>query len=121
MGSCSSQRWPGDEPLPVDPPCSCGLTGSPFEYHRLDCDRSSHPYIDEEACALVEEAVASLVVMRGGERGDAGAVLAALASLIAEAQIRLPGIVADAREQDYTWAVRRRPVGHHGPGRVSSP
>jgi hypothetical protein len=104
MGSCSSRRWLGDQPLPVDPPCPCGLTGSAFEYHRLDCDRSSHPYIDEQACVLVGEAVASLVVMRGGERGDAGAVLAALASLIAEAQSQVPEAVAEARCQDYTWA-----------------
>jgi molybdenum-dependent DNA-binding transcriptional regulator ModE len=53
---------------------------------------------------LVEEAVGSLVVSRGGGRGDAGAVLSALASLIAETQRRLPDAVADARDQEYTWA-----------------
>jgi hypothetical protein len=31
-------------------------------------------------------------------------VLSCLASLIAEAQSRLPDAVADARDRDYTWA-----------------
>ncbi|MHB1555177.1 MAG: hypothetical protein ACYCSX_17970 [Acidimicrobiales bacterium] len=53
---------------------------------------------------MVEHAVESLVWVRGTGVGDAGAALSALASLIAEAQSRLPDAVADAREQDYTWA-----------------
>jgi hypothetical protein len=60
--------------------------------------------VDEETLVLVEEAVESLVSFRGGGRGDAGAALSALASLIAEAQSRLPDRVADARGQHYTWA-----------------
>ncbi len=103
MVSCLPRGWLGDE-FPVDRPCSCGLTGAPFEFHRPDCDRSSCPWLDEETLALVEEAVGSLVVSRGGGRGDAGAVLSALASLIAETQRRLPDAVADARDQEYTWA-----------------
>jgi hypothetical protein len=97
-------RWLGDEGFPADTSCSCGLTGAPFEFHGPDCDRSSRPYIDEETLALVEDAVESLVVLRGGGRGDAGGALSALASLIAEAQSRLPDAVADGRDQDYTWA-----------------
>ncbi len=53
---------------------------------------------------MVEEAVESLVCLRGSGLGDAGAALAALASLVAEAQARLPDAVADARDQDFTWA-----------------
>ncbi len=52
---------------------------------------------------MVEEAVESLVCLRGSGPGDAGAVLSCLASLIAEAQARLPDAVADARDRDYTW------------------
>lgn len=104
MRSCLPRGWPGDEAFAVDPPCSCGLTGAPFEFHRQDCDRTSRPYIGEETVVLVDEAVWSLVVLRGGEMGDGRAVVSALASLIAEAQSRLPDAVADARDQDYAWA-----------------
>jgi len=103
LWSCLPRGWLGDEGFPVDLVCSCGLTGARWEFHRPGCDRSRHPCIDEETLALVEEAVACLVCVRGGGCGDAGAVLSALASLIAEAQSRLPDAVADAREQDYTW------------------
>ncbi len=37
-------------------------------------------------------------------RGDGGAELHLLASLIAEAELQLPGAVALARDQDYSWA-----------------
>jgi hypothetical protein len=103
LGSCLPRGWLGDEAFPPDPACSCGLTGAAFEFHRPGCDRSLHPHIDEETLALVEEAVESLVCLRGSGPGDAGAALSALASLIAEAQARLPDAVADARERDYTW------------------
>lgn len=53
---------------------------------------------------MVEDAVECLVCLRGLGTGDAGAALSALASLIAEAQARLPDAVADARDGDYTWA-----------------
>lgn len=102
--TCLPRRWLGDEGFPTDQACSCGLTGAPFEYHRFDCDRASHPYVDDKTIALVEKAVETLVLLRGSGQGDAGAVLSCLASLIAEAQARLPDAVADAREQDYAWA-----------------
>jgi len=101
--TCLPMGWLGDKAFPIGPPCSCGLSGGSFELHRPACDRSSHPYIDEETLALVEHAVESLVCVRARGVGDAGAALSALASLIAEAQSRLPDAVADAREQDYTW------------------
>ena len=41
---------------------------------------------------------------RGSGPGDAGAALACLASLIAQAQGQLPRAVAEVRHQDYTWA-----------------
>lgn len=93
----------GDERFPVAPECSCGLTGAPFEFHGPDCDRASRPHVDEETLALVDHAVESLAFLRGSVSSDAGAALSCLASLIAEAQGRLPDAVAAARDQDYTW------------------
>ena len=46
-----------------------------------------YPSIDEQTLALVADAVESLVVSRGSGPGDAGAALAALASLIARGPI----------------------------------
>jgi hypothetical protein len=102
--SCLPRGWLGDESFPADPECACGLTGAPFEFHRPGCDRTVHPAIDGDTLALIEQAVESLVCLRGSGRGDAGAALSCLASLIAEAQARLPDAVADARDGDYTWA-----------------
>jgi len=102
--SCLPRGWLGDERFLVAPSCSCGLTGAPFEFHGPDCDRASHPHLDEETLALVDDAVESLACLRGSVGSDAGAVLSCLASLIAEAQGRLPDAVAAARDQDYTWS-----------------
>ena len=102
--SCLPRGWLGDERFPVAPACSCGLTGAPFEFHGAGCDRASHPHLDEETLALVDDAVESLACLRGSVGSDAGAVLSCLASLIAEAQGRLPDAVAAARDQDYTWS-----------------
>lgn len=102
--SCLPPGWLGDEGFPVDPACSCELSGAPFEFHRPGCDRTLYPYLDEESLAVVADAVGSLVCLRGSVVGDAGAVLSVLASLIAEAQSRLPDAVFDARDQDFTWA-----------------
>jgi hypothetical protein len=101
--SCLPRTWLGTEHLPDDPACSCGLTGVPWELHRRGCDRSTRPYVDDDTLALVEGAVASLVVLRGSGSGDADAVLSCLASLIAEAHSRLPDAVADAREHGCSW------------------
>lgn len=104
LPSCLPRGWLGDESFPPDPVCSCGLTGASFEFHRGGCDRTLQPYVDDETQVLVERAVESLVVLRGSGRGDAGAVLSCLASLIVEAQAGLPDAVADARDGEYTWA-----------------
>jgi len=59
-----------------------------------------HPVVDEESAAVLEEALHALTVLRCvGDEGDAGARLHMLASLTAQAEA-----VADARDQDYTWA-----------------
>jgi hypothetical protein len=104
MPSCLPRGWLGDEEFPVAPECSCGLTGAPFEFHGADCDRAVHPHLDDETLALVDAAVESLACLRGSVSSDAGAALSCLASLVAEAQSRLPDAVAAARDQDYTWS-----------------
>jgi hypothetical protein len=91
------------ETVAVDPECSCGLSGAPFDFHDPGCDRSRCPCVDEEALVVVEGAVESLVWLRGSGPGDADALLWALASLMAGAAARLPGAVAAARDQDYGW------------------
>ncbi len=53
----------------------------------------------------LDEALEALAGLRGLERsGDVGVTLHVLASLVAEAQARLPRAVADARDEDYSWA-----------------
>jgi hypothetical protein len=70
-------------------------------------DRTHHvgPYIDEASEGILDEAVASLGPLRGLDWfGDAAITLHLLASLQRQIQIRLPDAVADARDQDYSWA-----------------
>ncbi len=60
---------------------------------------------DTETATVLDEAITSLALLRHpGLIGDAGAHLGDLASLVVQAEAVLPGLVADARDQDYTWA-----------------
>ena len=63
------------------------------------------PIIDDESEAVVVVAVNDLILLRSPMwGGDAGALLHALASLVAQINDWLPEAVADARDQEYTWA-----------------
>jgi hypothetical protein len=63
------------------------------------------PVGGEDAERVLEDAVESLGRLRGLEwLGDAGVTVHLLASLIVQAEARLPRAVADARDQDYSWA-----------------
>jgi hypothetical protein len=63
------------------------------------------PTVDEATEAVLDQAVDTLANLRGmGWNGDAATSLHLLTSLIAEAQQRLPQAVADARDQDCSWA-----------------
>jgi len=54
---------------------------------------------------VLEAAVESLGTLRGlSWLGDAGVTLHLLTSLMAEAERNLPRAVADARDQEYSWA-----------------
>lgn len=64
------------------------------------------PKVDSDSRAVLDEAVACLGQTRtpGEWLGDGGARIHLLVSLIAEAERQLPGSVALARDQDYSWA-----------------
>ncbi|MBA2438746.1 MAG: hypothetical protein H0V52_10445 [Acidimicrobiia bacterium] len=63
------------------------------------------PFSDDHTRALIDQAVASLISLRLPlSHDDAAAELHALASIVAEAQARLPYAATDARDQDHSWA-----------------
>ena len=63
------------------------------------------PATGEDSEGVLEEAIDTLGTLRGLPwLGDAGATLHLLTSLMAQAESRLPRAVADARDQDYSWA-----------------
>ncbi len=63
------------------------------------------PTTGHDSERILDAAIESLGTVRGLEWvGDAGATLHLLISLTAEAERRLPRAVADARDQDYSWA-----------------
>jgi hypothetical protein len=63
------------------------------------------PTVGEDSEAVLEAAIDSLGALRGlSWLGDAPIRLHLLASLIAETERHLPWAVADARDQDCSWA-----------------
>jgi hypothetical protein len=63
------------------------------------------PAAGDDTERVLEAAIETLGTLRGlSWLGDAGATLHLLASLRTEADRRLPRTVADARDQDYSWA-----------------
>lgn len=63
------------------------------------------PATGDDSERVLEDAIDTLGTLRGLPwLGDAGATLHLLTSLIAQAERRLPRAVADARDQDYSWA-----------------
>lgn len=70
------------------------------------------PLVDEESAAVLVWAVNDLVLLRSPMWvGDAGAVLHALGTLIAQLNEWLPDAIADALDQDYSWAEIARLAG----------
>ena len=60
--------------------------------------------VDDDFAAVLDDAVSSLVVLRSPMLlGDALAEMHALTSLAAQIRVRLPSVVADARDQGHTW------------------
>ena len=63
------------------------------------------PATGEDTERVIDDAIETLGTLRSLPwLGDAGATLHLLTSLIAQAQHRLPRAVADARDQNYSWA-----------------
>jgi hypothetical protein len=63
------------------------------------------PVVDECCEAAIDRAIEELVAARSpGCHADSGAVLDVLASLALKITAALPDVVADARDQGYTWA-----------------
>ena len=72
----------------------------------------AHPQVGDDSARLIDDAVDALILMRAPtHHGDAAAELHALTSLIADAQARLPRVVADARDQQHTWTDIARQLG----------
>jgi len=74
----------------------------------MTADRRDHyiePATGPDSERVLAEAIQSLGTLRDLPwLGDAGATLHLLVSLTQQAQQQLPTAVADARDQDYSWA-----------------
>jgi hypothetical protein len=67
---------------------------------------------DGDSASVLDEAVETLMTLRSPMlSGDAGAELHALVSLIDQAKRELASVVADARDQEHTWAEIARQLG----------
>lgn len=66
-------------------------------------DHTIIPFGDAANRAILDHAVACLVMVRGGDHRDPGAFISTLVTLMADAEARLPDLVADARDRGYTW------------------
>ncbi len=66
-------------------------------------DHTLIPFADVASRAILDHALTCLVLVRGGDLCDPGAAISTLATLIAEAEARLPDAVVDARVRGYTW------------------
>ena len=67
-------------------------------------DRTMIPYNDVDTATVIDEAVEAVVMVRAPMwLGDAGPTVSVLASLAAEVDSRLPEVVAEARDQGYSW------------------
>ena len=68
-------------------------------------DHYIHPATGPDSETVLNNAIASLGTIRNLPwLGDASATLHLLTSLIHQAEQRLPTAVADARDQEYSWA-----------------
>lgn len=81
------------------------MTAQRDSLHIDDLDVPAAPaFTDQASAAVLDEAVTELVLLRfQASLGDAAAELHALASLIQQAQERLPNAIARALDQDHNW------------------
>lgn len=91
------------------PPDRASLAPEVYGYQRtvsaLRRDHYISPSTGDDSDEVLYAAIVSLGEQRGlGPEDDPATRLHLLASLIAEAKLRLPAAVADARDQDCSWA-----------------
>jgi hypothetical protein len=73
-------------------------------YHDGVFHLGSIAVVDDDSDAVLDDAVSSFVILRSPMLlGDALAEVHALTSLAAQIRVRLPRVVADARNQGQTW------------------
>src|ERR1035438_9801783 len=79
-------------------------------------DQMPPPVVDDLSATVLDEAIDTLAQLRTPYwLGDSAVRLHALASLLAQAQVLLPGAVAQARDQDLTWDQIGELLGVTGP------
>jgi hypothetical protein len=79
-------------------------------------DQMPTPVVDDLSATVLDEAIDTLAQLRTPYwLGDAAVRLHALASLLAQAQVLLPGAVTQARDQDLTWDQIGELLGVTGP------
>ena len=79
-------------------------------------DQMPTPVVDDLSATVLDEAIDTLAQLRTPYWLGAAAVrLHALASLLAQAQVLLPGAVTQARDQDLTWDQIGELLGVTGP------
>jgi hypothetical protein len=71
--------------------------------HRQQADNNRTHSTDAECRTLIDDIVASLIILRGGSTNEPGAILSVTASIAAEAGDRIPETVWLARTHGYTW------------------
>lgn len=85
-------------------PLDTEFDGERWEPRDPRSNRAQHPYNDTDSADVVEEAITTLVFLRAPMwLGDAAVTASLLVSLVSEAESRLHGAVAEARDQDYSW------------------
>lgn len=79
-------------------------TDSPWDFTDPRRDHTAIPYTDHHTRTLITQAVETLTILRAPMAlTDAGATISVLVSLAGQADDFLYDVVADARDQGYTW------------------
>ena len=90
------------------------ITTDPWRHYPL------RALTDDDSACVLDEAIEDLLVLRSPlYSGDAGAELHALVSLIAQAEGRLASVVADARDQEHSWAEIAHQLGRSRLGAIA--
>jgi endogenous inhibitor of DNA gyrase (YacG/DUF329 family) len=98
--ACKLADWKRRHPRPSSPEAKIATMG----LEDVVVERAGAPYLAEDSARVVEEATESLGRLRALQWvGDSGAMLHLLGSLVSQIESQLPDVIADARDQDYSW------------------